>query len=38
VISQFEGYEKLEEFDWPTYREKHDGSIQLSGGANHSHA
>jgi trehalose/maltose hydrolase-like predicted phosphorylase len=29
VISQFEGYEKLEEFDWPTYREKHGEVMRL---------
>ncbi len=27
IISQFEGYEELEELDWDAYREKH-GNIQ----------
>ncbi len=29
VISQFEGYEKLEEFDWEGYREKYDDIQRL---------
>ncbi len=29
VISQFEGYEKLEEFDWDGYREKYDDIQRL---------
>jgi trehalose/maltose hydrolase-like predicted phosphorylase len=28
IISQFEGYEDLEELDWDAYREKYDGKIQ----------
>lgn len=29
VISQFEGYDRLEEFDWETYRKKHGESMRL---------
>ncbi|GAB4363963.1 MAG: glycosyl hydrolase family 65 protein [Methylohalobius crimeensis] len=29
IISQFEGYEKLEEFDWEGYREKYDDIQRL---------
>jgi trehalose/maltose hydrolase-like predicted phosphorylase len=28
IVSQFEGYEKLEELDWDAYREKYEGKIQ----------
>ncbi len=29
IISQFEGYEKLEEFDWETYRNRHENLQRL---------
>jgi alpha,alpha-trehalase len=29
IISQFEGYEKLEELDWPRYREKYGQVLRL---------
>ena len=29
IISQFEGYDKLEEFDWEGYREKYDDILRL---------
>jgi alpha,alpha-trehalase len=29
IISQFEGYEKLEEFDWETYRTRHGKVMRL---------
>jgi alpha,alpha-trehalase len=29
ILSQFEGYEDLEEFDWPTYRERHGQVMRL---------
>jgi len=29
IISQFEGYDRLEEFDWETYREKHGMVMRL---------
>jgi alpha,alpha-trehalase len=29
IISQFEGYEKLEEFDWAAYRQKYDNLMRL---------
>jgi beta-phosphoglucomutase family hydrolase len=29
VISQFEGYERLEEFDWPAYRRRYDNIMRL---------
>ena len=28
IISQFEGYEQLEDLDWDLYRERYDGQIQ----------
>ncbi len=29
IISQFEGYDQLEEFDWPTYRARHGRVMRL---------
>jgi trehalose/maltose hydrolase-like predicted phosphorylase len=29
VISQFEGYERLKEFDWPAYRRRYDNIMRL---------